>query len=75
MPRGTNPLEGRTPDSVVLTKRHMSEAVTYLMRVATDAGLGGIARKLQSVRDSIWRAPPEATDPADVDPSNSPKPN
>jgi hypothetical protein len=57
--------------SVAHTKRHMSEAVTYLMRVAADAGLSGIARKLQGVRDSIWRASPD-NELAHTDP---PKPN
>ncbi len=48
-------LEHQTPESVATTMRHMSEAVTYLIRVASDAGLGGVARKLRTVRASIQR--------------------
>jgi hypothetical protein len=53
----------------------MSEAVTYLIRVAADAGLGGIARKLQSVRDSIRRARPDGADSGNANPPHLSKPN
>jgi hypothetical protein len=67
-------LEHRTPESVAVTMRHMSEAVTYLMRVASDAGLGGIVRKLHTVRDSLQRMHLRSEHAA-TDESKSGKPN
>lgn len=41
------------PDSRVTTRKHMADAVTYLIMVATDAGLNGVASKLVKVRASL----------------------
>lgn len=38
---------------MVTTATHMADAVSYLIRVATDARLHNVARKLVSVRGSL----------------------
>jgi hypothetical protein len=48
------PLPKNTENSSVVTMaHHMADAVGYLMRVATEAGLLGIASKLAGVRASL----------------------
>ncbi|MGP0091331.1 MAG: hypothetical protein ACLPKB_15445 [Xanthobacteraceae bacterium] len=39
--------------SVETTAQHMADAIAFLMRVATDAGLQNIALKLAGVRASL----------------------
>lgn len=54
--RAISPLPNETEDgSVTVTARHMADAVGYLTRVADNAGLRGIARKLTNVRTSLLR--------------------
>lgn len=38
---------------MLTTVRHMADAISYLMRVAVEAKLHDIARKLADVRDSL----------------------
>lgn len=38
---------------MLTTARHMADAISYLMRVAVEAKLHDIARKLADVRDSL----------------------
>lgn len=52
--RATSTLsDERRNRSVVTTARHMADAVSYLTRVASDAGLRGIAGKLAGVRANL----------------------
>jgi len=52
--RATSPRPPEGEDgSVTVTARHMADAVSYLTRVANDAGLPGIAGKLTNVRTSL----------------------
>jgi hypothetical protein len=70
------------PDpSVATTAHHMAEAVTYLMRVARDAGLRAVATKLGNVRANLLsvalgplenRRPPSAHNPAHDEPEDKP---
>jgi hypothetical protein len=54
--RATSPLPTETENgSVTVTARHMADAVGYLTRVATNAGLRGIAGKLTNVRTSLLK--------------------
>jgi len=56
--------------SVIMTARHMADAVGYLTRVANNAGLCGIAGKLTSVRSSLLKVvagDPEDDDPAEIE--------
>jgi hypothetical protein len=53
--------------SVAITARHMADAIGFLTRVATEAGLRNIAVKLGSVRANlliIATRPPEKGDDA-----------
>lgn len=42
-----------SPEAASVTAKHMADAVSYLMRVATEAGLRSIAAKLANVRTSL----------------------
>ncbi|MEA2992301.1 MAG: hypothetical protein QOD40_1221 [Alphaproteobacteria bacterium] len=44
------PPEGASDASVETTTRHMADAVSFLIRVAADAGLPSIANNLSTVR-------------------------
>jgi hypothetical protein len=55
----------RCEQSVITTVHHMAEAVTFLIRVATEAGLPKVVLKLENVRAmliemAISEAPAEA---------------
>jgi hypothetical protein len=41
--------------SVATTAHHMAEALTFLMRVASEAGLPNVAVKLEDVRATVVR--------------------
>jgi len=49
------PTESELPpsESLATTRKHMADAVTYLIMVATDARLNGVASKLVKVRASL----------------------
>jgi hypothetical protein len=43
----------RSEQSVTTTAHHMAEAVTFLMRVAAEAGLPKVVLKLENVRATL----------------------
>ena len=52
--RNSSPLRPAVPNpSVETTAHHMADAIGFLMRVATDAGLRNIAVKLAGVQASL----------------------
>jgi len=52
--RNSSPLRRAVPNpSVETTAYHMADAISFLMRVATDAGLRNIAVRLAGVRASL----------------------
>jgi hypothetical protein len=48
-------LDNRGEASVAATAHHMAEALTFLMQVATKAGLSNVAVKLEDARASVIR--------------------
>ena len=44
-----------TGEPATITARHMAEAVTFLMRVAAEAGLSGVALDLRNLRARLIR--------------------
>ena len=52
-----NAINHRSPDSVTVTKRHMADALGYLMDVAHSAGLTTVVSRLAHVRASLLRKP------------------
>ncbi len=54
MRRSSTPHE--STESVEITARHMADAIGFLMRVAVEAGLRGIALELAGVRANLLTA-------------------
>lgn len=66
--RASPPLPTQTDrGSVILTARHMADAVSYLTRVADNAGLRGIAGKLTHVRASLLKVAADGAEEDDAD--------
>jgi hypothetical protein len=53
MPKDSKPTEDAAKPSAIATTRNMADAVSYLARVAADAGLRNIAVRLNGIRTSL----------------------